>query len=133
MTALRGGDTVGTGYYWQPGQWDLVTIEREGAALPGSSETRYLRVPAGVLLLAAPILGFLFVIFLPFIGAALMLQRLWQAAVEAMSGAIETVLGTLASVRRPAVRFLGGAVRHHRTGKESDESRGAGRERGGRR
>jgi hypothetical protein len=48
----------------------------EGAALPGEAGDRYVRVPAVALLLLGPAMGFFFVVFLPFIGFALVFREL---------------------------------------------------------
>ena len=43
-------------------------LRHEGGQLPGSRKDHYLRVPAPVTLLVGPVIGGLFVIFLPVIG-----------------------------------------------------------------
>ena len=52
----------------------------DGGALAGDDGDRCLRVPALALLLLGPAMGFLFVIFLPFIGFALAFRELAHRA-----------------------------------------------------
>ncbi len=68
----KGGDVVKGGFYWNQAQWRLENVEGKAGTLPGDEESRFARVPTLVLFLVAPIMGALFVVFLPFIGFALL-------------------------------------------------------------
>jgi hypothetical protein len=59
----------------------MATLPREGGLLPGPVEHHYVKVPALLLLALAPVLGGLFVVFLPFIGFALLF---WLAGKKAV-------------------------------------------------
>ena len=72
MFKHRGGETVKGGFYWNQAQWHLENVEGKMGVLPGSEETRYTRVPTLLLFVLAPLMGALFVVFLPFIGFALL-------------------------------------------------------------
>ncbi len=74
MTTFGGGTQVQSGYYWNAGKWEMVPVERSGDALPGSRSDRYLRIPLPLVFLLLPLMGGLFVVFLPFIGFALTAQ-----------------------------------------------------------
>jgi hypothetical protein len=76
MRRYFGNDWVHAGHYWHSAQWEIVTIPQEGGVLPGGSDRHYRRLPALLLLLLAPILGGLFVVFFPFIGFAVVLSVL---------------------------------------------------------
>jgi hypothetical protein len=71
MARFNGGSRVPGGYYWNPRHWSVTPVEKDGEKLPGTSSDRYLRVHWLVALLLAPLLGGLFVVFLPFIGFAM--------------------------------------------------------------
>jgi hypothetical protein len=71
MARFSGGSRVPGGYYWNPRRWSVTPVEKDGEKLPGTSSDRYLRVHWLVALLLAPLLGGLFVVFLPFIGFAM--------------------------------------------------------------
>jgi hypothetical protein len=71
MARYSGGSSVPGGYYWNPGHWSVTPVEKDGGKLPGTASDRYLRIHWLVALLLAPLLGGLFVVFLPFIGFAM--------------------------------------------------------------
>lgn len=66
----RGGHKVGTGTYWNVMNGRRVEL-KEAGILPGEERAIYIKAPGIVVLLAAPILGLIFAIFLPFIGIAM--------------------------------------------------------------
>jgi hypothetical protein len=79
MAKHIGGEVVRNGFYLDWRGWKFEVVEGESGALPGSAETAYVRVPTLLMLVLAPILGGLFVVFLPFIGFALIGERAWTA------------------------------------------------------
>ncbi|HSL21322.1 MAG TPA: hypothetical protein VK886_07300 [Vicinamibacterales bacterium] len=76
MFRHKGGDTVKGGFYWNQAQWHLENVEGKAGVLPGGDENRYARVPTLLLFVLAPLMGALFVVFLPFIGFALLIGML---------------------------------------------------------
>lgn len=66
----RGGHKAGTGTYWNVMSGRRIDLAKEGV-LPGEEKAIYIKAPAIVVLLSAPILGLLFAVFLPFIGIAM--------------------------------------------------------------
>lgn len=72
MTRYTGGDTVKAGFYWNRGHWAAEIVPAEGGALPGDEAVQYVRVPWPLLLIAAPIMGGAFAIFLPFVGIVML-------------------------------------------------------------
>jgi hypothetical protein len=117
MTRHHAGDTVRGGYYWNIAGWDATFVEGKEGALPGDAQATYVRVPALLLLGAAPVLGGLLVVFLPFIGIALFVQHVGRAAVEAGAQAVERVL----PARKATVAFGHTATRVSRTPAEKVE------------
>ncbi len=71
MAKYLGGTAVRSGYYWNPKAWSVTPVERDGGVLPGARDAHYVRVSVWAVLLLLPVLGGLFVVFLPFIGFAL--------------------------------------------------------------
>jgi hypothetical protein len=109
MAPRVGGDKVKAGFYWNPTEWEMVTISGEsGGSLPGSPDTRYYRVPVLAMLLAAPVMGALFVIFLPFIGIALFLRHLATQAAAATRRAAHGFMATVSPSWRPGEAYLAG-------------------------
>lgn len=81
---LRRGHHVRGGYYWDRQTWSIVEFSDQRDALPGDVANRYVRIPLLLVLVAAPMLGALYVIVLPFVGLAMMVALLaragWQRA-----------------------------------------------------
>ncbi len=75
MTTRTAGETAKAGFYFNLRTWELDLHKQDGA-LPGDGNDRYTRVPTVALLVLGPALGFLFVIFLPFIGFALFAREI---------------------------------------------------------
>jgi hypothetical protein len=116
MATNRGGDLVRGGYYWNLKKWDATFVETPAGELPGNPGEVYRRIPTALMLLAAPIMGALFVIFLPFIGIALLLQHIGRAAMQAAGEGFERVLRTLSPAWRPGMAFLAGKAGRTRAG-----------------
>ena len=72
-----GGDSVGIGNYWNFSTGDRVQIENEGI-LPGDKTQRYYKVHPAAILIAAPVLGLAYAVFLPFIGIAMLASVLFK-------------------------------------------------------
>lgn len=97
MARYNGGESVRAGFYWNPSQWDVVSIPKEGGTLPAAE--RYIRLPLLALMVLGPFMGALYVIFLPLIGFAMLfafgatkLLAVTRAAVGAPLGEPEEVL-----------------------------------------
>jgi hypothetical protein len=73
MRRYFGSDWVKTGFYWNSGNWEVVPMSKEGGELPGASDQPYVRIPALMVLPLAPLMGGLYVVFLPCIGLAMLL------------------------------------------------------------
>jgi hypothetical protein len=74
MTRYTAGDTVKAGFYWNKQAWGAEIVPREGGTLPGDAGDAYYRIGWPVLLVAAPVMGGAFAMFLPFIGIALLVR-----------------------------------------------------------
>jgi hypothetical protein len=91
----RGGETVKAGFYWNLGRWEIVAVSgaREGT-LPGDRATRYVTLPLPLMLLAAPLMGGLFVVFLPLIGFAMLALHAGRVGVRHAREAARRVSST---------------------------------------
>ncbi len=96
-TTYAGGTQVKSGFYVNRRTFQLVNIEKDGGTLPGGAEGRFLRIPVLVAMAAAPALGGLFVVALPFIGFGV----LGQAIVRAVTGSAKEVAATVATPAMP--------------------------------
>ena len=106
-TNTIGGATVPGGFYWNTNAWALVTVNGKSGKLPGNGEP-YLKVSALAMLTVAPLMGGLYVMFLPFIGFALLAQYVGKSIVGAARKGAEDVAGALVPEMRPGEAYLTG-------------------------
>jgi hypothetical protein len=66
MLIYKGGHKVGKGTYWDVRKTHRIDVAQE-CVLSGGEASTYLRMSSGVMLLSGPIIGFVYVIYLPFI------------------------------------------------------------------
>ena len=86
MARHIGGSPAQSGYYWNARAWSITPIPREGGFLPGGPGDRYLKVPTLAVLMLMPILGGLFVVFLPVIGFVLVAYALGKKVAALVRG-----------------------------------------------
>jgi hypothetical protein len=113
MKTFESGSTVQGGYYWNLGKWEMATVQGEAGKLDGKPGDRYVKVALPLVFVAAPLMGGLFVMFLPFIGFALAAN----AAAKAGAKATKDLGAELASVMTPGWR----PGEAHMQGKRPDE------------
>ena len=108
MTTHHGNTTVKSGYYFSPSTLAVEVIGEEGGRLPGGAATRYVSVPFPLLFLVIPVVGLAFLMFLPFVGFAL----LGAAMGQAVSGRLQERAGAFAATVAPpqatGAAYLGG-------------------------
>jgi hypothetical protein len=73
MKRHTGNQVVKKGIYLSLKRRDFVTIESESDRLPGASDERYVKIPPVAMIVLGPIMGLMYVIFLPFISFAMVL------------------------------------------------------------
>ena len=115
VMAYTGGCEVKSGYYWCPRSWKVEVVPPEGGRLPGPGGVRYVKVPFPLLFVVVPVLGALFLMFLPVIGFALLAQGL----VKRIIGGVKTSAEDLAANVTPG--WAPGAA--HLTGKPGEEKK----------
>jgi hypothetical protein len=108
MLRHNGGARVKCGYYWNPARWEIVTIPRGGGLLPGGGEQLYLRLPIFLLLLVAPVMGGLYVLFLPFIGFFMILRLAARQGARALQRGFMEVAAALSHSWRPGEAYFAG-------------------------
>ena len=119
MAKHVGGTKVSGGYYWNPKRLSVEVIANEGGKLPGDASTSYVKVPFPLLFVVVPVMGALFLVFLPFIGFALFgYAILRKVGLVARRGAED-----LAATMSPGLPLPGEA---HFTGKPGEEKPAAG-------
>lgn len=114
MAKHTGGMQVTGGYYWNPRSWEVEVVPQEGGRLKSSPDTSYVKVPFPLLFVIVPVLGGLFIIFLPLIGFGLFAY----AIVTKVTGGAKRAATELASTMQPGGFAVGEA---HMTGKAREE------------
>ena len=100
----NGGQTAQAGTYWNMANGSRVQMEQEGS-LPGDGTTSYIKAPVAVMLMAAPVLGLVFAVFLPFIGIAMTLNL---AGKKLAQGVKMAAAGSMTFGWRPIEAYLAG-------------------------
>jgi len=108
MARCPGGTQVRGGYYWNPRTWTVVPVARDGGALPGGAGDRWMRMPLLAVIFLLPVLGGLFVVFLPFIGFALFLYAIARMAIGAFRKGAADLASTVTPGWRPGEAHLTG-------------------------
>ena len=108
MKRYNGGTNAVGGYYWNTRTWKIATIEDEQGVLDGGPEDRFLRVPLPLMVPLALILSFLFVVFLPFIGLAMLGHALVLKVLSLREVAARAVASTLSPALRPGEAYFAG-------------------------
>ncbi len=131
MLVNKGGQKVGKGTYWNPADGHRVDIRQEGV-LPGGSGTTYLRMPAGGMLVMAPVVGLLYVIFLPVFGLIAVIG-MWMvpvlgvlagtalAGIKLCSGVFSTTGKSVSFGWSPAASYLSGKKAARKNGEKTEE------------
>jgi hypothetical protein len=118
MARYAGGSKVPGGYYWNPRGWSVEVVPSEGGRLPAAN-ANFVRVPFPLALLIVPILGAIFLIFLPLIGFGLFAY----AVAKRLGGGVKRHATELASTVQPG--WAPGEA--HLTGKPGEEKKGDGK------
>ena len=108
MTRNNGGTKVKGGFYWRPAEWQIVTLSGESGVLPGGTSEGFFRIPVFGMLLLAPVMGALFVMFLPLIGFAMVLDQAAKATAGAVRSSALWLGATLSPSWRPGEAFFTG-------------------------
>ena len=72
MKRYLGGSKVKGSYYWNLKRWSINAVSGDEGPLPGGIEDAYLHIPLLLMFVVAPVFSFTFVVFLPFIGFAML-------------------------------------------------------------
>lgn len=116
MARYEGGTKVKTGFYWSAKAWDMEMVPVEGGLLPGGSDRHYMRVPTFLFLLMAPIMGALYVVFLPFVGFAMVLGYAARGAKRMATDAFMNIAVAVSPHWAPGEAYLA-SRRRQKTGK----------------
>ena len=119
---LTAGTMVKGGFYFNRDKLDLITVGGKEGQLPGADGQRYLRVPVLAVILLAPVLGGLFVMFMPFIGFALVFQHLGRLMVSGVKRATRGLLFVVTPTWRPGEAYFAGKEGEKKQAKEAAQA-----------
>jgi len=108
MARYTGGSRVPGGYYLNARRWSITPVNDAGGSLPGTSAERYEQISWVTALLLAPVLGGLFVVFLPFIGFAIFFQWVWSKLTGSAREGARDLAATMTPGWRPGEAHLTG-------------------------
>ena len=120
MATVKGGARVRSGYYWNPRRWTLVPVQNDGEVLEGSPSEKFLRVPLPVALALVPVMGALFVFFLPALGFILLFQAVGLKVAGLFRRSAAELAATVTPGWQPGEAHLTGK----RAEKETKEEKG---------
>jgi hypothetical protein len=115
MKTIDGGSAVKGGYYLSKANWEIVPVQRDGERLPGTAADHFVELPLAAVLSVMPVLGGLMVVFLPFIGLALVAKQLARPLAGLFTRSAQDLAATVTPGWAP------GAA--HFTGKSSERGR----------
>jgi hypothetical protein len=115
----KGGNTVAAGTYWNMANGSRIDMHVEGI-LPGDGNTRYIKAPVAVMIMAAPVLGLLFAVFLPFIGIAMAVQ---VVARKAGNGLKDAAAASTSFAWRPVEAYLTGRKKKAAREKKTEDKK----------
>ncbi len=115
MLRYRGGELVKAGTYLSLRTGEFVAIHREGGKLPGETRVQYLRAPLPGVMAVGPLMGLVFILFVPFAAVAAviafgsarlgrMIKATSQSLVQVAAPAWKPGVSFFTRQRRPATK-----------------------------
>ncbi len=86
LKKYQGAENVRGGFYWNTTELEVVTVDGKNGTLPGGPTQNYLKVPALALIPLAIGFSAIYVMFLPFIGFAMVLSLVVRKARKGVQG-----------------------------------------------
>jgi len=120
MERYFGSEIVGPGVYFNPRQLSFKSINEEGP-LPGSEAEEYRRVPTLALLVFGPMMGLVYIIFLPLIGFAMVAWVGLEKARVLATSAVSATVRVLEPAWQPAMAFFSRRKTSKKAAKHEDE------------
>jgi hypothetical protein len=105
MTTYTGKQNVEPGLYINLKKFSIKSIDERGP-LPGSETDTYYRAPMLLVLATAPLLGLAFVIFLPFIGFAMVAYLIGDKGLQWAGNATTEAVRVVRPGWAPSLAFL---------------------------
>jgi hypothetical protein len=126
MKKHSGGEKVPGGFYWKQNNWEIEVVKGDEGTLPGDGETIFLRIPTLAMLVGAPVMGGLFVVFLPFLGFVMLANHFGKKAASGLKHAADEVGAAVGPRWQPGEAYLAGkkkAKKGKKTPKAKEEKK----------
>ncbi len=117
MTTYSAGTRVMRGYYFSAKSWTLENVASDGQMLPGTADEKYVAIPVLAALVVAPLMGAMFLMFLPFVGFALTAKAVVAPIARMFKRSATEVAATLQPGWAPGAAHLTG-----RAGEEEEKA-----------
>lgn len=104
MLTYKGGNTVGTGTYWDVSGGRRIDVAGE-AVLAGGGAATYIKAPVGIALLAMPVVGLAYVVLMPVLGIATIASI---GGARILSGLADAIGKSFSFGWRPGNAYLAG-------------------------
>lgn len=122
MIRYEAGELVKKGFYLNRSTAEFVQVSTPWGNLPWDASGQFIRVPGLLVALAAPVIGGLFVMFLPFIAFAMVLSLAAKQVGKGTQWAGQQVLGIMIPQWRPGESYLARpGARGRKRGKKTPE------------
>jgi hypothetical protein len=108
MTTYSGNSKVQSGYYFSASTLGVEVIGEGGGTLPGPASLRYFSVPFPLLFAIIPVVGLAFLMFLPFIGFALLGVAMAKGVTSRIHERAGAFAATVAPPHATGAAYLGG-------------------------
>ncbi len=108
MAAYPGGTQVKSGYYVHGKSFEFANIATDGEALPGGSESRWVRIPVLMVMVAAPALGGLFLLSLPLIAVGMTAYAIARKLGMGAKAGAKEIAATVTPAWTPGEAYLAG-------------------------
>ena len=107
MTRFESNASVKSGYYFNLSTMNLLPVEKDGGRLPNEKGS-WIAVPTVVALALTPVLGALFLMFLPMIGFVLSAEAAGKRVAAVFSGAASDLAVNVTPGWAPGAAHLAG-------------------------
>lgn len=118
MVRYKGGEKVVPGIYLNRKTGEIVNRMKTGGVLPADRDTEYIKIPAAAMLIFGPLIGLVYVVFLPFIAFGMLLWYGMDRLIHVFTPVHERVMGVAAPTWTPVEAYLDGKAK---TASESEE------------
>ena len=115
----KGGHKVEAGTYWDTSTGERVEVEGQ-QTLPGNDHTIYIKAKSGLVLIAGPVVGLVFALFLPFIGIAMSLGQIGKKVADSAVGHAAKSVGF---GWRPIEAYLAGRKQKKEARRQKEENK----------